>query len=121
MKTIQIVFFVFAFAVIITGVIQAQDNGKKVVIHRYLVERTFPNGLEIPVNMEGSSICLNVVSTNAEDYVSWVHSYVTTDHKKTFCIYDAPSPEAIRKAAEKNGLPVDNITEVSVLDPYFYR
>lgn len=99
-----------------------QDNNKqKVVIHRYMVERTFPKGLEIPVNMEGSAICLNVVSTNAEDNVSWVHSYVTTDHKKTFCIYDAPSPDAIRKAAEKNGLPVDNITEVSVLDPYFYK
>jgi hypothetical protein len=30
-------------------------------------------------------------------------------------------PEAIRKAAEVNGLPVDQITEVTVLDPYFYR
>jgi len=66
-------------------------------------------------------MCLNVVSVNAEDNVSWVHSYVTMDHKKTFCIYDAPSPEAIRKSAEANGLPVDNIIEVSVLDPYFYR
>lgn len=100
----------------------AQDNSKqKVIMHRYMVERSFPNGLEIPVDMEGSKICLNVVSTNAEDNVSWVHSYVTTDHKKTFCIYDAPSPEAVRKAAEKNGLPVDNIIEVSVLDPYFYK
>jgi hypothetical protein len=39
---------------------------------------------------------------------------------KTFCIYDAPTPEAIRKAATQTGLPVDAITEVSVLDPYFY-
>ena len=102
--------------------IQAQDNSKgKIVIKRYLVERSFPKGLEIPVNMEGSKICLNVVSTNAEDNVTWIHSYVTMDKKKTFCIYDAPSPDAIRKAAGKNGLPVDNITEVSVLDPYFYK
>jgi len=36
-------------------------------------------------------------------------------------IYDAPSPEAIRRAARRNNLPVDRITEVSVLDPYFYR
>ncbi len=105
-----------------TNISVAQDNsGKKITMHRYLVERTFPKGLEIPVNMEGSQICLNVVSVNAEDNVSWVHSYVTMDHKKTFCIYDAPSPEAIRKSAEANGLPVDNIVEVSVLDPYFYR
>jgi hypothetical protein len=38
----------------------------------------------------------------------------------TFCVYDAPSAEAIWLAAKENGLPVDTITEVSVLDPYFY-
>jgi len=53
--------------------------------------------------------------------VTWVHSYVTGDKKKTFCFYDAPSPEGIRKVAQRNSLPVDRITEVSVLDPYFYR
>ena len=114
MKNFIFIFVCFIMVVMSTTSIQSQDNGKKVVMHRYLVERTFPNGLEIPVNMEGSKICLNVVSNNAEDNVNWVHSYVTTDHKKTFCIYDAPSPEAIKKSAEKNGLPVDNITEVSV-------
>jgi hypothetical protein len=46
---------------------------------------------------------------------------VTGDKKKTFCIYDAPTPDAIRDTAKANGLPVDSITEVSVLDPYFYR
>ena len=50
-----------------------------------------------------------------------MHSYVTPDNKKTFCIYDGPSEDAIRKAAERNGLPVDTITPVSVLDPYFYN
>jgi len=35
--------------------------------------------------------------------------------------YDGPSPESIRQAAQANGLPVDRITEVRVLDPYFYR
>ena len=97
------------------------DEGTNKVMHRYLVERTFPEGLEIPVNSDGRKVCLNVVLTNSEDNVTCVHSYVTEDKKKTFCIYDAPSPEAIKKAAEKNGLPVDNITEVSVLDPYFYK
>ena len=68
-----------------------------------------------------SDLCLTVVSNNADDNVTWIHSYVTMDKKKTFCIYDAPSPDAIRKSAKSNGLPVDNITEVSVLDPYFYK
>lgn len=88
---------------------------------RYLVERTFPDGLVIPVTDEGAVVCLNVVNNNAEDTVTWVHSYVTNDKTKTYCIYDAPSPEAIRRAARRNNLPVDKITEVRVLDPYFYR
>ncbi len=122
MKNLIMFFVLMVIVSIITNNVMAQDNSKeKIVMKRYMVERSFPAGLEIPVNMEGSAICLNVVSTNIEDNVFWVHSYVTNDHKKTFCIYDAPSPEAIRKAAEKNGLPVDNITEVSVLDPYFYK
>ena len=104
--------------------IAAQDKSSeqnKIVVNRYLVERSFPDGLNIPINDKGSAICLDVVSTNAEDNVTWVHSYVTEDKKKTFCIYDAPSPEAIKKSAKKNGLPVDRITKVSVLDPYFYK
>jgi hypothetical protein len=112
---------VFLVMMYSSSVFAQEETSKKVVMHRYMVERTFPNGLEIPVNMEGSKICLNVVSNNAEDNVNWVHSYVTMDHKKTFCIYDAPSPDAIRKSAKLNGLPVDNITEVSVLDPFFYK
>lgn len=88
---------------------------------RYLVERTFPDGLEIPGSEGGAETCLRVVDGNLAHDVTWVHSYVTEDHRKTFCIYDAPTPEAIRAAAEKNGLPVDSITQVSVLDPYFYR
>ena len=88
---------------------------------RYLVERTFPDGLAIPMNDEGAQVCLTVVGNNAVEGVTWVHSYVTDDKGKTFCIYDAPSPEAIRTAAERNGLPVDRIMEVRVLDPYFYK
>lgn len=88
---------------------------------RYLVERSFPEGLSIPMTEEGAQTCLTVVDNNAADGVTWVHSYVTPDKKKTFCIYDAPTPEAIHAAAKRNNLPVDSITPVSVLDPYFYQ
>ena len=87
---------------------------------RYLIERTFPDGLSIPINREGSIACCGVVDNNAEEHVTWVHSYVSPDRTKTFCIYDGPSQDAIRKAADRNGLPIDSITEVRVLDPYFY-
>jgi len=88
---------------------------------RYLVERTFPDGLAIPLSEEGAQACLNVVAVNANDNVTWLHSYVTPDRKRTVCVYDGPTPEAIRRVAERNKLPVDRITEVRVLDPYFYR
>ena len=88
---------------------------------RYVIERTFPNGVQIPQTEAGARFCRGVVANNAKEGVTWLHSFVTQDRGKTFCIYDAPSPEAIRSVAEKNGLPVDTITEVSVLDPYFFR
>jgi Protein of unknown function (DUF4242) len=65
-------------------------------------------------------VCLTVIGNNTDDQVTWLHSYVTEDKRKTFCIYDAPTPEAIRRAAERNHLPVDRITLVNILDPYSY-
>jgi hypothetical protein len=87
---------------------------------RYLVQRTFPDGLRIPVDREGAAACLGVVDRNAVDGVTWIHSYVTADKGTSFCIYDGPDPEAIRRTATRNDLPVDAICEVRVLDPYFY-
>ena len=100
---------------------KTKSNKDEKTMKRFVVERTFPNGLEIPINDEGKNACQNVVLTNSEEQVTWVHSYVSADKKKSFCIYDAPSAEAIKRVAKKNNLPVDNITEVSVLDPYFYK
>ena len=88
---------------------------------RYMVERSFPDGLNIPMNPDGALACCGVVERNAGEGVTWVQSYVSADKKKTFCVYDAPSPDAIRNVAEKNGLPVGDIHEVRVLDPYFYH
>lgn len=87
---------------------------------RYLVERTFIGGLPVLGENDGAALCLAVVERNTDEGVTWVHSYVSEDREKTFCICDAPSPEAIRKTAARNELPVDRITQVRVLDPYFY-
>jgi hypothetical protein len=86
---------------------------------KYLIERTFSDGLFIPFDEKGGKWCAAVVHTNTQHAVTWLHSYVTPDKTKTFCIYDAPSPEAIRKTALSNKLPVESISEVRVLDPYF--
>jgi hypothetical protein len=88
---------------------------------RYVVQRTFSEGLQIPVASGGAELCRAVVARNADEGVTWICSFVSEDKTRTFCIYDAPTPEAIRKTAARNELPVDEITRVSVLDPYFYE
>lgn len=88
---------------------------------RFMVERTFPDGLHVPSNDAGAAVCLAVVGRNTGKGVTWVHSYVSDDKKKTYCVYDGPNEAVIREAAAENGLPVDTVTRVSVLDPYFYR
>jgi hypothetical protein len=87
---------------------------------RYIVERSFPGGLPIPAGADGARACLEVVAANTDELVTWIHSYVSDDKRKTFCVYDAPSPEAIRKSARRNDLPVERITQICVLDPYAY-
>jgi hypothetical protein len=87
---------------------------------RYVVERTFPEGLGIPDSGERAETFLMARERNADAGVTWLHSYVSSERNKTFCVYEGPSPEAIRKTAVRNDLPVDRITEVRVLDPHFY-
>ncbi len=87
---------------------------------RYLVERTFPNGISLP-GPGGDEIERNsFLENNKLDGVTWVVTYVVPGRNKAFCIYDAPSPEALRRAAQRNGLPIDRISQVRVLDPYYY-
>ena len=88
---------------------------------RYLVQRTFPGGLAIPADDAGAEAFGRVVARNAELGVTWLHSYVSEDKETMICLYDGPDPDTIRKAAELNRLPVDLITQVSCLDPHFYR
>lgn len=92
---------------------------------RYLVERTFAGKLhdsalgfapDEPLRADATAL-----AANAHEGVTWLHSYVTPDRERSFCICDGPSPEAIRLAARSTGLPVDRITEVRVLDPHGFH
>jgi hypothetical protein len=60
----------------------------------------------------------SIIACNTDRKVTWVQSFVSIDHKMSFCIYEAPNPEAIRLTARANGLPVHRIIEVRTLDPY---
>ena len=94
---------------------QSRTETEEREMPRYVVERTFPEGLGITGEWNSA-----VVARNAEEGVTWIHSYVSEDQQRTFCVYHAPTPEAIRKAAARNAIPVDRITHVRGLDPYFY-
>ena len=85
---------------------------------RYLVERTFSTGAGAAADSAGAHCCDAVVRVNGSEGVTWVQSFVTPDRRRSFCIVDAPSPEAIRVAAQATALPVDRITEVRALDPH---
>jgi hypothetical protein len=98
-----------------------QGIRKEEAMPRYVVERTFAECPPGRTDYEIGELCTAIVARNADDGVTWLHSYVSQDESKTFCVYDAPSPEAIRKTARRNDLPVDRITQVRVLDPHFYR
>ena len=87
---------------------------------RYVVERTFAGGVGVPANAEGASASRAIYAINQEEGCTWVQSFVSMDKKTTFCVYDGPNPDAIRRAAQRNAMSVDRITEVRVLDPFFY-
>ena len=87
---------------------------------RYLVERTHPNHFDILPNEAGQQRCQTIIANDALEKVTWLHSYVTLDGRKSFCVCDAPTPEAVRRADQLNEWPIDRITEVRVFDPYFF-
>jgi len=84
---------------------------------RYLVERTFEPAWDVRADSDGH--CRRIVEGNGGE-VTWLYSYVSDDGRRAFCLYEAPSPEAIRRGASRNELPIESITSVRVLDPYPY-
>lgn len=80
-------------------------------MHRYLIKRTFPAGALDGLDQTTKN---KVNATNAKFHVKWIKSYATADKNTTFCVYEAPSEQAIRDAAKANALPVDQVFEVPV-------
>jgi Nickel responsive protein SCO4226-like len=78
----------------------------------YIIERHFAEQLELTKEDVDA-----IKAINFEEESRWLLSFLSPDKKKTFCLYEAPSIQAIQKAAARAGVPADVITEVTEIHP----
>ena len=74
----------------------------------YVIERRFAEQLE----MTSEDVKL-IEEVNADEGVSWLFSFLSADRYRTYCLYEAPSADAIIAAARRAGIPADMVTEVN--------
>jgi Protein of unknown function (DUF4242) len=74
----------------------------------YVIERNLAEQLDLT-----SDDVRLIDEINADEGVRWVFSFLSADRRRTYCLYEAPSPEAIREAGRRSNTPVDEIVEVS--------
>lgn len=74
----------------------------------FMVERRYAEDLEA-----AAEVIDGINRINDEEGVRWLYSFLSADRRKTYCLYEAPSPEAIRRAAARADLPADVIVEVT--------
>jgi hypothetical protein len=74
----------------------------------YVIERTFAEQLELTTD----DVKL-IDEVNADEGVRWLFSFLSADRRRTYCLYEAPSPDAVIAAAHKANVPVDAVVEVS--------
>jgi hypothetical protein len=78
----------------------------------YVIERTFVEQLDLTAD----DVRL-IEDVNADERVSWLFSFLSADRHRSYCLYEAPSPEAIVAAARRVNVPVDSVVEVSKFVP----
>ena len=74
----------------------------------YVIERTFAEQLDLT----GEDVKV-IEEANSEEGVRWLFSFLSADRRRSYCLYEAPSAEAILAAARRAGVPADEIVEVS--------
>ena len=80
----------------------------------YMIERAFAEELDL-----SSDDVKLIEEINADEGVKWLFSFLSADRRRTYCLYEAPSPDAILAAARKANAPADSIIEVGSLTPQF--
>jgi hypothetical protein len=79
---------------------------------RYIIERHFAEQLNI--TDDGKA---HIKEINDEEGIEWIFSFLSADKRKTYCLYEAPDEESLRKAAARLNIPADVITPVDRIDP----
>jgi hypothetical protein len=79
---------------------------------RYIIEHDLSPSRGAASTEEGSRACRVIGGRSFASQVTWLHAYMSPDWSKSFCIYAAPTPEAVQRVASLNDLPVQEITEV---------
>lgn len=80
----------------------------------YMIERAFADQLDL----SGEDVEL-IEEINGDESVRWLFSFLSADRRRSYCLYEAPSPEAIRAAARRADIPADEIVEVGAGTPQF--
>jgi uncharacterized protein DUF4242 len=78
----------------------------------FLIERNFAEQLEVS---KESADAIKLI--NRDVGVNWLFSFLSADKKKTYCLYEGPSAEAVREAARRANIPADVVIEVSQINP----
>jgi hypothetical protein len=78
----------------------------------FVVERTFAEGIEL-----SSDDVRLLDEINADEGVRWLYSFLSTDKRQGYCLYEAPSAEAIVAASKRHKIPADAIVEVGAAAP----
>jgi len=81
-----------------------------------MIERRYAEQLD-----PSSDDIVEIEEANAGAGVRWIFSFLSADKHRSYCLYEAPSPDAIIAAAERAGLPADVVTEVSQVDADTFR
>jgi hypothetical protein len=74
----------------------------------FMIERRYAEQLEVD-----AEIASQINRINDEEGIRWLSSFLAADKRKTFCLYEAPDIASIRRAADRAGLPVDAVVELS--------
>jgi hypothetical protein len=80
----------------------------------YVIERSFADQLDLT----DADVEL-IEGINSDEGVRWLFSFLSADRRRTYCLYEAPSPDAILAAAQKANVPADAVVEVSAATPQF--